>query len=161
MKIKFIILPLVTVVLMTLIMAQEVTPVPKESITVSKFPPLLKVIGLILIPIVALIASAILLKNKLKDKLWLKWGLLLEIFLIGQTISLLICNYTLTCQGQEWCGIECTFPVFPQFYLAMALKLNLIIVSILSIISYFLIGSLIGLIIQKIKNNNKNAKNNS
>lgn len=149
MKKLFILFFIVTIIVVSLVMAQEVTP--KEGITVSKIPPLLKVIGLILIPIAALIISAVLLKNKLKEKLWLRWGIILEIFLIGQVISLLICTNTLTCLGQEWCGIECTFPVFPQFYLLAALKINLIIVSILSVVAYFLIGALIGWIVGKLR----------
>ncbi len=132
-----------SIILISLVTAQE---------TVSKLNfTLLRMIIFILLPIAVLVISAILLKNKLKDKLWLKWGLLFEILLIGQILSYLVCYYTLICNGIEWCGIECLFPVWPQFYMLNVLGSSLITISLLSMLVYFLVGALIGFIIQKAK----------
>jgi len=131
------------------VVAQDLV-MPEKTTTVSKIPALLKVILLVLVPILFFVVSIILLKGKLKEKLWLKWGIILEILLAGQAISASMCGITLKCVG-EFCGIECIIPAFPQFFISFVLRIHWIYSFLISLLIYFGIGTIIGLIIEKIK----------
>jgi hypothetical protein len=135
--------------------------VTEEPIRMSKLNwGMFRFIGFILLPLFAWVIGIILMKKRLENKLWLKWGINLIILFAAQLLSFWICIATKTCVG-EWCGIECVAPMLPQLFIGNLMRYfhyfsvfegpGLIALIVVSVILYFIIGAVIGLIIQKIK----------
>ncbi len=116
----------------------------------------IKILALVGLPIIIFIGAAYLMRNTWKERLWLKWGMLFEMLLVAQGLSFLVCFLTKSCKG-EWCGIECLLPVLPIIFLGSVLKQIIprsfplpIAVGIVLILGYFILGMIVGYVIQKI-----------
>ena len=148
------ILPVTLLFCVFLVSAAESEPITVNKINLGLF----KLIAVTLIPFIVFFVMLFLLRTKFKEMLWLKWGIMLEIVLISQVLSFLLCIVTPLCKG-EFCGIECLVPVWPQLFISSYLTgpllsnlgAPLLISFVASFFVYFAIGAFIGCLITKIK----------
>ena len=104
------------------------------------------------LPLLTLVYFPYFLRNRLKNRIWLKDGLIALFILFSQVISFLILNLFVTSHASQdnMLGI---IPLLPNLLIFSELEnlLPIPIIYILNVVVYFIIGALIGLIVQKIK----------